>query len=129
MASSLTFEILLPEALIKGGVPDLRIGSKFLSLLAESGLQSQHLEVFGEMRLVNSPSRDIKEFLTLVNGARQLDAFLAQVRAMSFPGRSSKAIGSLCCVVSGAFTEFEICERGANATINWQIVRQTNPPV
>ena len=127
MSSTSPFEILLPERLVQGGVPDLRIASKFLLLLAESGLQTQHLEVFAGMPLVNSPSPGIKQFLTVVNGAKQLDTLLSQVNAMLFPGSSANSKGSLCCVVGGVFTEFEISMRGANAAINWQIVRHVRP--
>ena len=96
-------------------------------LLAESSLQYQHLEVFAGMPLVNSPSAGIKQFLTVVNGARQLDTFLAQLSVMLFPGRSSESKGLLCCVVDGVFTEFEITPRATNAAINWQIQRYTKP--
>ncbi|MCQ4271974.1 hypothetical protein NA655_13185 [Pseudomonas kuykendallii] len=126
MSGTPPFEILLPEALLQDGVPDLRIASKFLALLAESGNEVQHLEVFAGMPLVNSPVPAIKQFLAVVNGARQLDAFISQVSAMLFPGRAGSK-GSLCCVVAGAFTEFEITESGKNAAINWQIVRHTRP--
>lgn len=124
MSATPPFEILLPEALLQGGVPDLRIASKFLALLAESGNEIQHLEVFAGMPLVNSPVPAIKQFLTVVNGARQLDAFTSQVSSMLFPGQPGSK-GSLYCVVAGTFTEFEISERGKNAAINWQIVRRT----
>lgn len=126
MSDTPPFEILLPEALLQAGVPDLRIASKFLALLVESGHEVQHLEVFAGMPLVNSPIPAIKQFLTLVNGARQLDAFISQVSAMLFPGQPGSK-GSLCCVVAGAFTEFEITERGKNAAINWQVVRRSRP--
>jgi hypothetical protein len=117
------FEILLPEDLMKSGVPDLRMASKFLALLAESQLPSQHLEVFDGMPLVNSPYQPIKQFLTTVNGAKQLKNFLAQVELMLFKARSPSAKGSLCCLVNGSFTEFELSERAKNAAINWQITR------
>ena len=127
MSSNSPFEILLPESLVQSGVPDLRVASKFLSLLATSGLQTQTLEVFPGMPLVNSQSPHIKQFLTVVNGARQLDSFLAQLHAMLFPGRTSGSKGSLCCLVDGIFTEFEISVRGKNTPINWQITRYTGP--
>lgn len=126
MSARPSFEILLPEELLKEGVPDLRLGSKFLALLAESNEEVQHLEVFAGMHFVNSPVAAIKQFLTMVNGARQLDAFIAQIETMLFPAQSGSK-GSLRCVVAGAFTEFEIIERGQNATINWQIFRRSRP--
>jgi hypothetical protein len=124
--SATPLEILLPEVFLQSGVPDLRLASKFLALLADSHNEVQHLEVFAGMPLVNSPVPPIKQFLTAVNGARQLDTFTTQVLAMLFPGQSGSK-GSLCCVVAGIFTEFEITERGKNAAINWQIVRRTRP--
>lgn len=128
MSAGSQFEILLPEELLRDGVPELRIASKFVALLAESNQEVQHLEVFAGLPLVNSPVVPIKQFLTFVIGAGQLDAFIAQVSAMLFAAQSGSK-GSLCCVVAGAFTEFEITERGKNATINWQIVRRTRPAV
>lgn len=121
------FEILLPEEVMRNGVPDLRIASKFLALLVESNLPDQHLEIFDGMPLVNSPSQPVKHFLTVVNGAKQLKVFLAQVEAMLFHGEGQASKGSLCCLVNGIFTEFEIAERGRNATINWQITRHIRP--
>lgn len=121
------FEILLPEELMKNGVPDLRIASKFLALLVESNLPTQHLEVFDGMPLVNSPSELVKQFLTVVNGAKQLKVFSAQVEAMLFRAENQPSMGSLCCLVNGVFTEFEITERGRNAAINWQINRHIKP--
>lgn len=118
------FEILLPEELLREGVPDLKIASRFLGLLAESGLESQQLEVFEKMPLVNSPYPPIKQFITTVNGARQLHNFIGQVEAMMFRGRNPQALGSLCCVVGGRFTEFEIVVRAKNTSVNWQITRR-----
>ncbi|EJL6823858.1 hypothetical protein NMS98_003521 [Vibrio cholerae] len=40
------FEILLPEEKLKGGTPDLRIGSKVLDLLRLSNIEVQTLEMF-----------------------------------------------------------------------------------
>ena len=122
-----SLEILLPEELMKSGVPDLRMASKFLALLAESKLSSQHLEVFDSTHLVNSPYQPIKQFLTTVNGAKQLKTFLAQVELMLFKARNPNAKGSLCCVVNGSYTEFELAVRAQNATINWQITRHVSP--
>ena len=123
MASIPPLEIMLPDVLVQRGVPDIRIASKFLALLVESNLTRQHLEVFEGMPLVNSPSPAIKQFLTTVNGARQLDAFVEQVKCMLFPARTDSSMGSLCCVVAGVFTEFELTECGRNAMINWDIAR------
>jgi hypothetical protein len=120
-------EILLPEELMKSGVPELRMASKFLALLAESQLPLQHLEIFDGMPLVNSPYQPIKQFLTTVNGAKQLKTFLAQVELMLFKARSPNAKGSLCCIVNGSYTEFELAVRAQNATINWQITRHVSP--
>jgi hypothetical protein len=117
------FEIFLPENLQKEGSHDLQIASKFLSLLAESNLESQKLEIFSEMRLVSTPSNAIKNFLTTVNGAKQLDNFVHQVEKMLFPGTLSGSKGVLCCLVNGNFTMFEITEVKGKATIAWQIVR------
>ena len=117
------FEILLPDELMDSGVPDLRMASKFLALLVESELPLQHLEVQYGMPLVNSPYQPIKQFLTTVNGAKQLQKFLEQVEIMLFKARNPSAKGSLCCLVNGVFTEFEISERAQNATINWRISR------
>jgi hypothetical protein len=117
------FEILLPEAIMAKEIPDLRIASKFLALLAESQMPSQHLEVFDGMPLVNSPYPPIKQFITTVNGAKQLKSFVDQVNSMLFQANQSDSIGSLCCLVQGVFTEFQITPRGKNAMINWQINR------
>ena len=132
MSSKPPFEVLLPEALMQGGVPELRLAARFLSLLAESGLQSQDLEVSPgvfllKTALVNSPAPGIKKFLKVVSGAKQLDAFADQVNTMLFPNGSVGSKGSLCCTIQGIFTEFQISERGGDAQINWQIVRLTGP--
>jgi len=120
------FEILLPDELMNSDIPDLRMASKFLALLVESPLPLQHLEIFAEIPLVSSPSQPIKQFITTVNGAKQLNKFLAQVELMLFTAKNSSAKGSLCCLVNGVFTEFEISERVNNATINWCISRCIN---
>jgi hypothetical protein len=117
------FEILLPDDLMNSGVPDLRIASKFLALLVESELPMQHLEIHHDMPLVNSPYQPIKQFLSTINGAKQLQKFLEQVEFMLFKARNPSAKGSLCCLINGVFTEFEISERAKNATINWCISR------
>jgi hypothetical protein len=84
------FEILLPDDLMNSGVPDLRIASKFLALLVESELPMQHLEIHHDMPLVNSPYQPIKQFLSTINGAKQLQKFLEQVEFMLFKARNPR---------------------------------------
>jgi hypothetical protein len=125
--SPLPLEILLPEELVATGTPDLRIASKFLSLLVESKLPSQHLEAFDGLPVVNSQYQPIKQFITTVNGAKQLNSLIAQVKVMLFHSNVEGAMGSLCCLVNGVFTEFVISQRAQNAAVNWEITRHERP--
>lgn len=120
-------EILLPDTLLQGDPPDLRVASAFLSLLAGSDAETSRLEIDPHSRFVGTPIPALKQFLSQVNGARQLDTFVAQVRRMLFPSRSPGALGSLRCVIGGSLTEFEISERRGRSAVDWQIVRRSPP--
>ncbi len=117
------FEILLPDQLTKGEVPDLRIGSKVLDILHSSQTELQTLEMFEGMPVVNSNNAQLKEFANVVNGARQTSAPKSQIAAMAFPPKQEGSIGVLCCLVNGVLNEFHILNRGGGATLNYQFTK------
>ncbi|ENM5883536.1 hypothetical protein [Vibrio metoecus] len=114
------FEILLPEEKLKGGTPDLRIGSKVLDLLRLSNIEVQTLEMFEGMPLVNSNNQQLKDFASVVNGAKQTTALKSQIEFMSYPPKKQGSIGILCCLVNGTLHEFHITNLGGSATLNYQ---------
>jgi len=120
-------EILLPETLMRGEPFDVHLASAFLSLLAASDVGTSRLEVDPHNRFVGTPIPALKPFLSQVSGARQLNAFVTQVKMMLFPPRSPGAMGSLRCVIQGSLTEFEISERRGKSAVDWQIVRRSLP--
>ncbi|HFQ5328600.1 TPA: hypothetical protein ACGUOR_004614, partial [Vibrio vulnificus] len=118
------FEILLPDELTKMEIPDLRIGSKVLDLLRSNPAEIQTLEVFNDMPVVNSNNAQLKDFVNVVNGAKQTLALNSQIKLMLFPPRIEGSIGVLCCLVNGTLHEFHVHNRGGGATINYQFIQQ-----
>ena len=114
------FEILLPEAKLKGGTPDLRIGSKVLDLLRSNDAEVQTLEIFEGMPVVNSNNQQLKDFAFVVNGAKQTTALKSQIEFMCYPPKLNDSIGILCCLVNGILHEFHITNRGGGETLNYQ---------
>jgi hypothetical protein len=134
--SAIPFEILLPEALMTKEIPDWRIASKLLALLAESQMPSQHLEVFEGMPVVNAPYPLIKQFITTVNGARQLKSFVDQANSMLFQANQVDAIGSLCCLVQGGvhrvkqtFHPYFLTEAKVRSHIKGDLPKRSHPAV
>lgn len=120
------FEILLPEELTGTGTPDLRIGSKVLDLLRSSTSEVQTLEVFEEMRLVNSNNAQLKQFVSLLNGAKQLSVLKSQIGIMAFAPVLPNSIGILCCLVSGVLHKFHIYDLGGKASLNYKFTSTTH---
>lgn len=119
-------EMLLPDTQMGKEMPELGMAATFLRLLAESNVEIQRLEIFPDSRLVTTPVPAIKTFLSDVNGAKQVDAFVAQIKFMLFAPRSAGAMGSLCCLSGDLLTEFEISERrNVHAAVSWEIVRRS----
>lgn len=117
------FEILLPQELTQGQVPDLRIGSKVLDILRKSSNDVQILEVFEDMPVVDSNNAQLKEFANIVNGAKQTSVLKEQIDLMCFAPKQSGSIGVLCCLVNGDLHEFHVANRGGGATLNYQFTK------
>lgn len=101
------FEILLPEHLANVQV-DLRMASKFLDLLRNSDEKVQSIEVTGVKHLVLSNNAPVRDFMTMVNGAKQFHVFMEQLKKMLFQPRDPNDLGQLCCLVEGKMVEFSV---------------------
>ncbi|WP_394176380.1 hypothetical protein [Thalassotalea litorea] len=117
------FEILLPEELTQAQIPNLHIGSKVLDILRTNSNDVQTLEVFEGMPVVNSNNAQLKEFVNVVNGAKQTSALKEQIGLMCFAPKTPDSLGALCCLVNGVLHEFHIINRGGGATLNYQFTR------
>ena len=117
------FEILLPDELTKGQIPDLRIGSKVLDILRANSDDVQTLEVFEGMPVVNSNNAQLKEFANVVNGAKQTSVLRDQIGLMCFSPQRPGSLGVLCCLVNGVLHEFHVINQGGGATLNYQFTK------
>jgi hypothetical protein len=116
------FEILLPEALA-ATQPDLRIASTFLDLARRSSEAIQSVDVTGVKHLVLSNNPELRDFLTMVNGARQMDALVFQAKSMLFPSTYPGALGQLSCLIEGDLVSFAIVETSPGPRLRWEIHR------
>lgn len=117
------FEILFPENLTKGKMPDLRIGSKILDILRTSPMAVQTIEIFEGMPFVNSNNPQLKEFIETIITEKQISTLKKQITLMCFSPKKPDSQGVLCCIINGVLHEFHVHNSGGDALLNYQFTR------
>lgn len=117
------FEILLPQEKIVPENQDLKMGSRLIDLLRSNGSETQTLEVDEKNRAITSNNPELKKFITMVVGAKQMPALTNQVEIMSFPAENESSIGALCCLINGNLNKFHVYRTSSQEIVKWKFTR------
>jgi len=98
------------------------MAAKMVSFLAQS--QEDLTLVEFEERRASSSNMRLREFLVMVAGAKQTEAFISQCRAAIFPHDDSGSLGLLMCGHNGETRQFVVVEKKTAASLRWEIRRR-----
>ena len=115
------FEILFPDERPPSEEP--KMAARMLSFLF---LAPEHITTFEiQGRSVACSNSSLKEFLTLVAGAKQVDKFMAHCNSLMFQSPVPGALGRLCCIDHASrLHEFTVFQVVPLPRVSWKIRRQ-----
>lgn len=115
------FEVLIPEERQLSEEP--KMAARMLSFLFAAPEDITTFEFRG--RSVACSNSGLKEFLTLVAGAKQLDKFMSRCNSMMFRSPVPGALGRLCCVDHASrLHEFTVFQVAPPPGVSWKIRRE-----
>ena len=115
------FEVLVPTG--RPLTPPPTLGAHFLSLLLSASEAKITVEFDARNNVVLGNNAQVKEFLNMLRGARQFEAFVAQCRVLMFSSEESGTIGRLACQSAGRIRGFLVRELQAAPSLKWEISR------
>jgi len=115
------FEVLIPQERPPQEEP--KMAARMLSFLFLAPEDITTFEFQG--RGVACSNSGLKEFLTLVAGAKQLEKFMAHCTSMMFQSETPGALGRLCCMdAASRLHEFTVFQVAPPPSVSWKIRRQ-----
>lgn len=114
-------EILMPEDRPPPEPP--KIAGKILSFLVASPNDINTIEIQKQNGHVHSTDKDLKQFLALVAGAKQLDSLVSHCESIMFKLRQEGSLGTMACIQQGQLYSFIVFERLSPPTMSWEIHR------
>ena len=115
------FEVLVPEERPPPEQPQM--AAKVLSCLFAAAEDVTTLEL--ERRSAASSNAALREFLTLVAGAKKIETFVAHCKSIMFQSDDPAALGALCCIDRAEkLHKFTVYQVSPLPKLKWEIRRR-----
>lgn len=119
-APNAPLEILVPDGAQPHEQP--KLAGRTMSFLVAAAEDVNTIE-YSEGRAVSNNS-DLRQFLTVVAGAKRMDELIAHCTAVMYLPKMEGALGELACIQGGNLYSFSVYQRSANPNFKWEIHRR-----
>lgn len=118
-------EILVPQGAELAAAPSL--AGKVMSYFVASSADINTLEYSADAGRFEASDEALKQFLTLVAGAKQSDNLLSQCASVFYEPRIAGSVGDLACIQQSTLYCFAVFEMSPYPTLKWEIHRWSRP--